>query len=85
MVLDGQGKVCDGRLVGGCSGDCMGCLWDVCMMVWGWSGDGMGWYGMLWDGMVREWSGDGMGWYWIVWDGMGQLGLEKMSVLRKPY
>ena len=40
---------------------------------------------MVWDGMVMGWLGDDMGWYGMVWDGMGQIGLEKLSVLRKPY
>ena len=34
--------------------------------VWGWYGDGMGWYGVVWG-----WYGDGMG---MVWGGMGWYG-----------
>ena len=30
--------------------------------VWGWYGDGMGWYGVVWGGM---------GWYGVVWGCMG--------------
>jgi hypothetical protein len=33
----------------------------------GWSGDGLGWYVMIWDGM---WDGLGM-----VWDDMGWYGM----------
>ena len=48
--------------------------------VWGWYGDGMGWYGVVWGGMgmVWGWYGDGMGWYGdgmgMVWGGMGWYG-----------
>jgi hypothetical protein len=52
----------------------------------------MGWYGMVgglygmvmgWSGMVMGWLGDGMGWYGMVRDGMEQIGLDRLSVLRK--
>ena len=51
--------------------------WDgmgLYVMVWGLSGDGLGW-----DGDDMGWYGDGMGWYWMVLDGMGWYGKDRIG------
>ena len=37
-------------------------------MVWG----GLGWFGMVWDGLGMVW--DGLEWFGMVWDDLGWFG-----------